>query len=398
MQIYQFPCGDTLHRYKKSLVLHFSGTRLVLSTGLNHGGCRSDLSAVFNNDGNPGPGMEFRLRAKTYREHLDVIAKEDLGLDPKTCTGFCTAASMDNVSIQTRKHDFFTVTAIVTGGIHGNGGRIGDPASYSEKPGTINIILHIDASLPKGTLVKALVSCTEAKTAAIQELLAPSRYSSGLATGSGTDGVILVCNPDSPNRLTDAGQHSALGELIGTTVKTAVKEALFRQTGLSPLYQHNIIHRMDRYGVTEDTLWKLYEKKYGAKVPRFLFEDRLDRIKTDDTLVTYTSLFAHLLDQLDWKLLKPEEVWQAGGELLKLAGLEPYAAHTAALKTPKQQSEEPDPLLKQQPGRSSGEAFISQMVQRYMEGLLVRLEENSLEENSKGDPFEYEIRHEPATD
>lgn len=58
--------------------------------------------------------------------------------------------------------------------------------------GTINILLHIDADLAPGALVNALVTCTEAKTAAIQELLAPSRYSHGLATGSGTDGTIVV--------------------------------------------------------------------------------------------------------------------------------------------------------------------------------------------------------------
>ena len=69
MKICQLACGDELHRYKKSLVLTFSGPRKVLSTGLNNGGCRTDLAAVFNNDGNPGPGMQFAMRADTYQEH-----------------------------------------------------------------------------------------------------------------------------------------------------------------------------------------------------------------------------------------------------------------------------------------------------------------------------------------
>lgn len=319
MKIYQLACGDELHHYKKSLVLCFQGPRKVLSTGLNQGGCRSDLQAVFNNDGNPGPGVQFALRADTYREHLDIVAKEDLGLDPEKCTGFCTAASMENVSIQSMKQEHFTVTAIVTGGIEGNGGRIGDPSCHSEKPGTINIILHIDANLADGALVKALVSCTEAKTAAIQELLAPSRYSRGLATGSGTDGVIVVCNIASEKKLTDAGQHSKLGESIGQTVKKAVKEALFLQTGLCPEFQHDIIRRMDRFGVTEDSLWNAFRQK--ESLPRYAFENKLDNLKTDDTLVTCTSLFAHLLDQLDWGLLKPGEAWRAGRQLLEMAGM-----------------------------------------------------------------------------
>lgn len=320
MKIHQLTCGDELHRYKKSLVLCFHGPRKVMSTGSDQGGCRQDLEAVFNNDGNPGPGMQFEMRADTYPEHLAVVAREDMGLDPEKCTGFCTAASMDNASIQSMTHEDFTVTAIVTAGISSNGCRIGDPASYTESPGTINIILHIDADLPDGALAKALSACTEAKTAAIQELLAPSCYSRGLATGSGTDGVIVVCNMASPKRLTDTGHHSKLGEYIGKTVIKAVKEALLLQTGLSPRSQHDIIRRMERFGVTGDTLWAAYREspRQTEHLPRYAFEDRLDRIKTGNLLVTCTSLYAHLLDQLDWGLLTPGEAWPVGRHLLEM--------------------------------------------------------------------------------
>ena len=336
MKIYEFPCGDELHYYKKSLVLSFAGTRKVFSTGLNHGGCRTDLKAVFNNDGNPGPGMEFVLRAPDYRQHLDIIAKEDLGLDPEKCTGFCTAASMDNVSIQSMEREYFSVTAVVTGGIEGNGARIGDPACYSETPGTINMIVHIDVNLPDGTLAKAAISCAEAKVAAIQELMAASRYSRGLATGSGTDGIIVVCNPESDRVLTDAGHHSELGESIGQTVKKAVKEALFRQTGLCAEKQHDLIRRMDRFGVTSDSLWKLFEEKMqndlsGNSMQRLEFENRLDHLKKEARAVTFSSLYAHLLDQLDWRLLSVGEVCRAAQDILKLADLDsPYGGDWTA--------------------------------------------------------------------
>ena len=378
MKIYQLACGDELHFYKKSLVLCFQGTRKVLSTGMNQGGCRSDLEAVFNNDGNPGPGMEFVMRADTYEEHLNIIAEEDLGLDPEKCSGMCTAASMENVSIQAMEGDFFTVTAIVTGGIQANGGRIGDPACYSEsggdeandtheKLGTINIMLHIDANLPDGTLVKALASCVEAKVAAIQELLAPSRYSNGLATGSGTDSVILICNPESRVYLTDAGHHSQLGEFIGKTVKKAVKEALYRQSGLGPEFQHDILRRMDRFGVTQDTLWRVYCD--SGNMPRFVFQDRLDALKTEDMLVTYTSLFAHLLDQVEWGLLKPEEAWKAGKQILVLAGLE---KDEQVLEWNKSESG------KREPEKTSEKITVPWMVERYMKGVIERLEYNHL--------------------
>ena len=91
MKIFQLPGGDEVHHYKKSLVVCFKGKRKVLSTGPNNGGYRTDLRAVFNNDGNPGPGMACTMRADTYREHMDILALEDLGLDPEHCSGLSTA-------------------------------------------------------------------------------------------------------------------------------------------------------------------------------------------------------------------------------------------------------------------------------------------------------------------
>jgi len=41
-------------------------------------------------------------------------------------------------------------------------------------------------------------------------------------------------------------------------LKPAVKEALFKQTGLSPQMQHSVLRRLKRFGVDEDTLWQEY--------------------------------------------------------------------------------------------------------------------------------------------
>ena len=144
-------------------------------------------------------------------------------------------ASMDNVAIRSLTYEELTVTAIVTGGIETNGGRVGDPSDYYkplEKPyklGTINIILLLDSDMPAGTLTRALVTCTEAKTAAIQELMAGSNYSTGIATGSGTDQTIIVANTTSELYLEGSGKHSKMGELIGKVVMgTMINEANIR--------------------------------------------------------------------------------------------------------------------------------------------------------------------------
>lgn len=320
MLIYRLSTGDSVHRYNKSIVIPFEGKRKVLSTSPLNGGYREDLKAVFNNDANPGAGMECKLRAPTYNEHMHMLASE-LGLDSDKTAGLDTAVLMDNVSIKREDFEGLIVSAIVTGGVEINGGRVGDPASYHERKetfeplnlGTINIILIIDANLPEGTLTRALVTCTEAKTAALQELMVGSNYSHGLATGSGTDGTILICNAESELFLTNAGKHSKLGELIGYTVKEAVKEALFLETGLCPKYQHSILKRVKRYKINVEKIWSQYCRSETAHVmSKADFIQRLHELDHTEELVTLTSLYIHLLDQLDWELLSVDEVVEMG--------------------------------------------------------------------------------------
>ena len=326
MVIYKLKTGDEVHDYEKSIVVQFNGEREVLSTGPINGGHRKDLKFAFNHDANPGAGMKCALRAPTYEEHMYLIAGE-LGLDPEKTTGISTAASMRNVSIVEESYRDITVTAIVTGGIETNGGRVGDPASnYEEqgkfqdvKNGTINIILVIDADLTSGALTRSLVTCTEGKTAAIQELMEGSKYSRGIATGSGTDGTIIICNSESKIKLTSAGKHSKLGELIGIAVKKSVKEALFFQSGLCPQYQHSLLRRIKRFGVNENLIWQKYidiKENLEDILGKPEFINNLHRIDKEDKIVTLTSLYVHLLDQLDWELLSIEEVENEGKNIL----------------------------------------------------------------------------------
>ena len=325
MLIHYLPDGDLVHHYKKAIVVIFAGKRHVISTGPNNGGYREDLQAVFNHDDNPGPGMACVMRDDTYEGHMNLVALEDLGLDPARCTGLCTAAGMRNASIQAMSWRGLTVTAIVTAGIEHNGGRAGDPATYYEEngsfymlsqngvpsPGTINTILHINADLDAGTLARTIMTATEAKTAALQELMVRSHNSDGLATGSGTDGIVTICNPESSLRLTNAGKNSKLGELIGKTVKQAVKEALFRQSGLNPEKQRDALRIMGRFGINEDMLWIKHRElacKCGQKaMTKADFIHGLDGWETSSRAVEVSCLYAQLMDLVSWEFLSPEE-------------------------------------------------------------------------------------------
>lgn len=311
----------------KSISITFLQRQKVLSTSLLKGGYQEELKGVFNHNCGPDDGSHCRLRAPTYYEHLGIVANS-IGLEPEESTGMGTAASMENVAIVVKKYKELVVTAIVTGGVEGNGGRVGDPTNYyapieklgAHKPGTINIILVLDGDMAPGTLARALVTCTEGKTAALQELMAGSLYSTGLATGSGTDQSIVVANSQSPLYFEGAGKHSKLGELIGLAVKEAVKEALLKQTGLCPAKQHSVLRRIKRFGVTEETLWQDY--LIGTRQPREkeVFLELLRKWEKSSQAVTYASLYIHLMDQLEWKLLSPEEVCESGNQILKIVG------------------------------------------------------------------------------
>lgn len=354
MKIYTLAGGDEVHRFDRSILVSFSGRRKVLSTGPLHGGYRTDLTGALNHDGNYGRGCLVEMKADTYRGHMRLTLQE-IGLPEETTAGLETAAQMENASIVTESFRDLSVTAITTAGIEASGGRVGDPASWYEekgekeedfKPGTINTILHINADLYEGTLARALVTATEAKTAALQELLAPSLSSDGIATGSGTDGIIVIANAESDHFLTDAGKFSKLGELIGKTVKLSVKEALFLQNGLGPDSQHSIIKRMSRFGVTEAGIYQRLIREYGQEeeaglgLPRHLFSDRLQALDSSGTMVGLVSCIAHLLDQYNWGMLKEDEVRETVTVLFSLLG---YKAERNRMENEKGDKEGPIP-------------------------------------------------------
>ncbi len=312
--------GDKAYLYDKSIVIYFVGARKVLSTSLYNGGYHEDYVAVYNHDAKQGAGMPCEMLADSYVEHMKLIS-ERLALDPLKVSGMGTAASMENAVVESLSFKELTVSAIVTGGIETNGGRVGDPADYYKplpkplKYGTINIMLVLDCDLPPGVLARALVTCTEAKTAAIQELLEGSKYSNGIATGSGTDQTIVVANSDSDLYLEGAGKHSKLGELIGRVVKAAVKKALAKQSGLTPQMQHDAFRRLKRFGVLPGTMWGLYAAQTGAEVkPEYLVA--AEELAHENIMLVYTSLYIHLLDQQLWELISAEEMQQAGQQLL----------------------------------------------------------------------------------
>lgn len=325
MQIYTLPGNDRVYRYNEAVVVLFGGKRNVLSTAGHNGGYQEGLTAVFNHQSGYNYCKHPEDAPMPYEEYVRDLVEHKLGLSMETSAGMATIVSMENVCIETESYRDLTVTAIATASLEVNGGRVCDPAQYYEekgksvniKPGTINIMLHVNADMSPGCMTRAIVTLTEAKTAAIQELLGSSLYSSGIATGSGSDSVIVISNAESDYHVTYAGKHGKLGEMIGITVKTAVKKALDRHMHLTPQSQHSMEKRTFRYGLTKETYWDTYIAGQKAAVHKADFVHRLELLDRDGHMVALTSLFIHLLDQLEWGMLSGEEAKAAADILLR---------------------------------------------------------------------------------
>lgn len=242
------PNRDYLEQSRENIIIWFAGPRTVLSTSSLNGGLRTDLTAVYNHC-----DMDFatgfcEMHGNTYREHLAFVSR-GLSLPENTVCGLSTAADLSLASMKEENFQNYTVTAISSGGILGNGRRAGDPATMWEqnglyhmietdhtterKSGTLNTILHINADLSFGALTTALMVAVESKAATLKEFQLKSCYSDKMASGSGTDGIIVIADPTSSIHLYQAGTDVKLGECIAKAVTNAVTEQISTQLYMS---------------------------------------------------------------------------------------------------------------------------------------------------------------------
>jgi adenosylcobinamide amidohydrolase len=198
------------------------------------------------------------------RYHDDVCAEASLPADATVMMG--TAANMNYATLVATDDDGVEVIAVVTAGVEGNATCAGDPASWRETQGgiqkvpayagTINTMLLVNAPLSPSALARVVVTMTEGKSAALARLAIPSRQSTDLATGTGTDQYCVAAPTDGPWRLTSASTHMKLGELIGVAVRNATLEALRWQNGLEASYTRGVFHALGRYGLREVTFFE----------------------------------------------------------------------------------------------------------------------------------------------
>lgn len=256
----------------KTLVVDFNRPMSVVST---LEGQREGVLAVGNHYW-PPPCWSLGHAAGLASERHRVCRVLDR--PPETTALLFTGADVDRLSVQRRSHREMTVTALVTAGVESNAQRAGCDAGRWYEPGTINILLMTNMQLSPRAMTRALVTATEAKTAALQDLdirsgVAPHRP----ATGTGTDNLIVV--QGAGTAIDNAGGHSKMGQLIAEAVDAGVREAIFRQNGIAagrPLVQRMAERGVDLWALVADAACDCagHRGELGVALERLLLEDR----------------------------------------------------------------------------------------------------------------------------
>jgi ABC-type Fe3+-hydroxamate transport system substrate-binding protein/adenosylcobinamide amidohydrolase len=252
----------------KTVLLHLNKAMRVVST---LEGQREGITTVANHY---FPPPSWGLGHKQGLEGLRATTQRALGLDSANTAMLFTGANIDNLAVVKESFRDMEVTALVTAGVMGNAMRMGldegrfyEPDSLDKekikkkKPGTINILLLTNMQLSPRAMTRALISATEGKSAALQDLDIRSSQTrqSHQATGTGTDNIIVV--EGEGTAIDTTGGHTKMGELIARAVYAGVQEAVHKQNGV--VTERSVFQRLKERKIDLGSLSKGFAGKAG---------------------------------------------------------------------------------------------------------------------------------------
>ena len=318
MLLKKFQDWIEIHREEKIIIVKMLEPCTSISTCRIGGGFRDELTFACNHQCcEPRDHLDFvdstiiddpEAYHKSICDYYDLPANRTAILE--------TAANMNNAAIETEQFRDLEVTAICTGGVECNSMAAGDPAAVYERDGcfeiidandvphagTINLMLFINHRVSPVALVDCVMTATEAKAAVLRELGIYSRYSDSMATGTGTDQILVASRGESGLILSSAGKHTKLGELVGLVSLKALRETLIWQNSLSPNVQCSCLTHLGPLCMDE--------RAFCEGVGRFLtseqaalFTKNLASIDLDPPTVAALAALIHVRDKCLWGVL-----------------------------------------------------------------------------------------------
>jgi adenosylcobinamide hydrolase len=150
--------------------------------------------------------------------------------------GLMTAVPMTQLLVDREQSGRVWVECFCTVGVT-NAVRAGEPVlrtpgkSERDGPGTINIILVTNATLTMTAMVGAVQVATESKTGTlIHNKVRSIARKSSLATGTGTDAVVVASSLKGLHKMPYSGTHTEIGAMIGRLVTRCVQAGLIRSS------------------------------------------------------------------------------------------------------------------------------------------------------------------------
>ncbi len=286
----------------KTLLISFTHPMRVLST---LEGSREGITTVGNHYMPPQVWNISYLMG--FRNFLQRVY-DTLDLRKKRTSLLMTGADMDNLSVQTRKYRAITVTALVTAGVRSNAMRMSKDIGKYYEPGTINIILMTNCHLTQRAMARAVITATEAKTAALEDLDIRSAYTGrrNQATGTGTDNVLVVQGEGA--RIDNAGGHTRMGTLIAEAVYPGVRQAIFKQNGI--VGGRNVFQRLkERHLALYDLI---PDGGLGQRIPRMKAVADLESLLLQPKYAAFIETAFAISDQYEAGLihsLSPYRLW-----------------------------------------------------------------------------------------
>jgi adenosylcobinamide amidohydrolase len=280
--------GPTFAVYREGrfIIAELDGPHRALSTSPRVGGLTPLVTHLVNHQSCEGSEHLDRHSAITAlgpEGYHDSVCAE-LALEAEKNAVMGTAANMIYAAHESASFGETRVDAIVTAGVEGNAACAGDPARWVETPsgwnaeaqvaGTINTMAIVNQPLRPEAQIRAALTVTEAKTAALVELGVSSRYSAELATGTGTDQIALAAPIADRYAYSWTGTQSKLGELFGAAVRNATKQALRWQNGLEPSLTRSLFHALRRFGLTEAGFIEALRSRLDAPAFRLLEKNK----------------------------------------------------------------------------------------------------------------------------
>jgi adenosylcobinamide amidohydrolase len=306
-----------VRRDGRFIVVNLLCRHRVITTSSRVGGVSETIRHLVNHQSCEGAGHDERFvkitEAGLEGYHRSVC--EELSLSPDATAVMGTAANMIYASHETASYENLRVDAIVTAGVEGNAATSGDPSQWVETPtgwdklphvaGTINTIVLVNQPLKPEAQIRAVLTITEGKSAALMELGISSRYSQDLATGTGTDQLCLA-SPILGDAFaySAANPHSKMGELLGAAVRAATKDALRWQNGLEPSFTRSLLHALRRFGFSEASFLDAMRVRLPEASMTLLMKNK-NAVLYEPQAAAAAYAFAAVLDRVRFGVLPP---------------------------------------------------------------------------------------------